>query len=374
MNLRALILSVFAVFALSVRGALTVAIESSVQNAARGTEIVFSGTLTNTSAVDKLFLNDIHATLNGSTATYVALQRNDFFANVPGILLPGETYTGPIFRLALDAASPADDYTGTLTLDGGTDIVAAATLASATFTVLSPDVSIVATDPSASEFGPDSGLFTITRTGGTGIALDVPFTISGSAVNGTTYESIPSTITIQGDTASAIVTITPIPDRIAQGERLAILSLSPSAAFNIGADPTAAVTIHDTPADAWRLQKFGANATDPAAMDTADWDGDGLANLIEYALDLAPTTPDLAAFPVPFEQGGYLYFSYVPNPAALDLTYAVEAATDLGTWSTADVEAVTVPDPIPPNRVTVRYRHPISLTDHIFLRLTVVRP
>jgi hypothetical protein len=134
------------------------------------------------------------------------------------------------------------------------------------------------------------------------------------------------------------------------------------------------VTIHDTPADAWRLEKFGVNANDPAAADAADWDADGLSNLTEYALDLAPKTPDRDALPVPFHEGDYVYFSYVPNPAAFDIVYAVEAATALGAWSAADVESITLPNPTPPNRVTVRYRHPISLTDHIFLRLNVARP
>jgi hypothetical protein len=99
----------------------------------------------------------------------------------------------------------------------------------------------------------------------------------------------------------------------------------------------------------------GANASDPIAADAADWDGDGLFNLTEYFLDLAPKTPDRDALPVPFQEGDYLYFSFVPNPAALDIIYAVEAATALGGWSTADVEPVTLPNPNPPNRVTVRY-------------------
>jgi hypothetical protein len=374
MNLRALILSAIGVFALPANGALTVALAPAVQNAARGTEVVFSGTLTNTSATDKIFLNDIHADLDESAAPFLVLQTNTFFANVPGILLPGETYTGPVFRVALAATAPAGDYSGTIALDGGADSVGVANLASTTFTVLSPAVDIVASDPDASEFGPNSSTFAITRTGATAIPLDLSLEISGGALNGTTYESIASAVTIPINAASATVILKPIPDHFPQGDRVATLSLIPSAAFNLGVSPSAVVTIHDTPADAWRLEKFGANANDSAAADSADWDLDGLSNLTEYALDLSPKTPDHDALPLPFQQGDYLYFSYVPNPAALDLTYTVEAATALGAWSVADVESVTLPSPNPPNRVTVRYRHPISLTDHIFLRLNVARP
>jgi len=47
-----------------------------------------------------------------------------------------------------------------------------------------PTVSILATDPSAAEAGPDPGEFTISRTGSTAQALTVYYTIAGSATNG----------------------------------------------------------------------------------------------------------------------------------------------------------------------------------------------
>jgi hypothetical protein len=82
--------------------------------------------------------------------------------------------------------------------------------------------------------------------------------ISGSALNGTTYEAIAPVVTIPIDAASATVTLAPILDHIPQGNRLATFSLIPSEAFNIGASSSATVTIRDTPADAWRLEKFGS--------------------------------------------------------------------------------------------------------------------
>ena len=374
MKRAAFLLAALGLLAISARAALTVTLAPGAQNAARGTEVVFAGTLTNTNASGKIFLNDLHATLSGAAAVQLSLKTNDFFANVPGILLPGESYTGPLFRIALGAAAPAADYTGTITFDGGADIFATANLASSGFTLLSPAVNLVATDPSAAELGPDSGTFTITRTGGTGIALPFVVAITGTAVNGTTYSAITPALTIASGAAATTVTITPLADNLAQGDRLATLSLSPSAAFNAGANTTASVTIHDKPADAWRFQKFGANANAPAAADTADWDRDGTANLVEYALDLAPQIPDRAALPVPFFSGGYLTFSYVPNATATDVLYAVQASTNFATWSAADVESVTIANPSPPNRVTVRYKNPVSLTSRVFLRLSITRP
>ena len=44
-----------------------------------------------------------------------SLSGNAFFVNVPGILLPGETYEGPLFRIALSNASSTTNYTGSIT-------------------------------------------------------------------------------------------------------------------------------------------------------------------------------------------------------------------------------------------------------------------
>ena len=278
-----------------------------------------------------------------------------------------------LFRVTLSAAAAPGNYAGTVVVKGGADIDASGDLASAQIAILSPAVSIVATDASASEAGPDPGTFTITRTGGTDLPLPVAYTVSGSAINGATYAAIPSVTIIPAGAASAAIFVTPIPDNIAQGDRLATLSLTASAAFNLGASTTDSVTIHDKPADQWRLQKFGAAANDPDAQDLADWDGDGITNIVEYALDLDPkiATPD--ALPQSTTSSGYLTYSYVPNPAATDLSYSVEASPDLVNWSTAHIEPVVVANPVPPNRVTVRYNIPISSLGRIFFRLHVTR-
>jgi hypothetical protein len=63
-----------------------------------GADAVFTGTLTNTGSPD-IFLNDINFSFTPPAGTYLTADRNFFFANVPGILSPGETYSGPIFSL-----------------------------------------------------------------------------------------------------------------------------------------------------------------------------------------------------------------------------------------------------------------------------------
>jgi hypothetical protein len=71
MYLRALILSVL-VSSRSPRMPRSPRARPAVQNAARGTGAVFSVRLANTSATEKVFLNDIHAVFVGSAATYLA--------------------------------------------------------------------------------------------------------------------------------------------------------------------------------------------------------------------------------------------------------------------------------------------------------------
>ena len=58
---------------------------------------------------------------------------------MPGILLPGETYTDVVFGVTLGAVAPPGDYYGTVTIFGGTNIFAASNLAGASFQVSLPD-------------------------------------------------------------------------------------------------------------------------------------------------------------------------------------------------------------------------------------------
>jgi hypothetical protein len=121
------------------RAGLTVSLSPSTRSGPGGIEIVFSGTLTNTSATQKVYLNGIHANLSGTAATYLTFEPNAFFANVPGILLPGETYSNSeIFRVLLSGLAPSGDYAGTVAIRGGMDIFATNNLGRASFVVSSP--------------------------------------------------------------------------------------------------------------------------------------------------------------------------------------------------------------------------------------------
>ena len=75
-----------------------------------------------------------------------------------------------------------------------------------------PFMSVTATDPIAgiiSGQSPDPGTFTFSRTGDTTSALTVDFTLSGSAINGTDYATLPTQITIPAGQLSTTLTVTP---------------------------------------------------------------------------------------------------------------------------------------------------------------------
>ena len=97
---------------------LIVTLAPSTRVAAPGGMVTFCGTIENTALVDA-FLNDIAFTFTPPAGTYLTADNNFFFANVPGVLLSGETYTGPIFRFVVAPNTPAGIYSGTVSLLGG---------------------------------------------------------------------------------------------------------------------------------------------------------------------------------------------------------------------------------------------------------------
>jgi hypothetical protein len=109
-----------------------------------------------------------------------------------------------------------------------------------------PVVSVTATDPDASEAGPDSGVFTFTRTGGNlAAALTVGFSRAGTATNTSDYANIGFSITIPANTAQVMVIINPVDDAAVEGPETVIVTITSGSGFIVGASGTATVTIAD---------------------------------------------------------------------------------------------------------------------------------
>lgn len=104
----------------------------------------------------------------------------------------------------------------------------------------------------------------------------------------------------------------------------------------------------------------------------ADPDGDSLPNLIEYALDLAPLTPNASdALSVQAADGNWICIYTRPRDRN-DLSYVVEASTDLVTWTTAGVTHQLASSTA--GTETWRATYPLDSASLIFFRLRITRP
>ncbi len=73
-----------------------------------------------------------------------------------------------------------------------------------------------------------------------------------------------------------------------------------------------------------------------------DDDGDGVSNLVEYALGTNPNAPTLSTWPAFTLQSGQSSISYMVNILLPDIDYALEVSPDLQTWAAVDAYPLTI--------------------------------
>ena len=124
-----------------------------------------------------------------------------------------------------------------------------------------------------------------------------------------------------------------------------------------------------TPLQNWRQSHFGTTANSGDSADDADPDGDGLPNLVEYALDTDPRnfSGGDPHGPVSATGSGYLTLTFLR--ARPDATYIVQASSDLDSWSNVAVNPGTVGQ-----TATVTDTEPLSSTPRRFIRLKISSP
>ena len=355
------------------RADLSFVLTPAVQMSARSNEVFFTGILKNTDPTNDLYLNSIQFIPNSNFTT----DSNVFFANVPGILSAGQTYSDVVFEVTINPAAPAGDYFGAVTILGGSNIFAVNNLATLPFQVSTIDVSITANVADAYKFGTQPGSFTIASVGGGDLNLVVNYVISGTASNGVNYSSITNIVTT-ADSIPSNITIVPLADGLVEGDKTVVLTLLNSTAYNLATPISATITIHDTPFNTWLLSEFGANANNAAISgDLADPDSDGIVNLLEYALNLNPNMASGTGLPtMEIDPAcGCLTLTYSKVLSAIDLTYTVEAASNpVGPWSTNGItQTVLGSDGVTQTNKASDAGNPISTSGKRFMHLRVTR-
>jgi pectate lyase len=89
----------------------------------------------------------------------------------------------------------------------------------------------------------------------------------------------------------------------------------------------------------WQMEQFApAQVSDPSiSSPNGSPAGDGVSNLVKYALGLPPLVPAAGVLtPLRIEKGNVL-LSYRRPPTATDVTYRAEVSSDLTTWSDQSV-------------------------------------
>jgi hypothetical protein len=239
-----------------------------------------------------------------------------------------------------------------------------------------PVVNVVANDPNASQSG-DPGQFTVQRNGAPAAALTVRYSLSGTASNGVDYVALTNFVTIAGLSSNATITVSPLVNLGATTNQTVQLTLVPDNTYLTGALASATVTIAPslTTYETWRATKFTAGEQLDANISgqTADPDGDGLKNLLEYALNLEPKAPSAMPGGVPVSD--HLTLTYPRRKPPTDIAYRVEVTGSVaGGWTTNGVtEQVT---PIDATFDSVKAIDPASIASNLsrFIRLKVSQP
>ncbi len=181
------------------------------------------------------------------TVTGTAAPGNDYVA------LPGSATIAANLNAVLLTVTPINDLiaecpeTVVLTVTPGSGY-AIASPSSATVTIADdelPTVSVVATQPNASETGPTNGVFTLTRGGCSNGTLVVNYTISGTASNGVDFNALNGVATFADGSSTASVIVRPINDNVPECAETVTLTIASNASYIVGSPNAATVTIAD---------------------------------------------------------------------------------------------------------------------------------
>jgi hypothetical protein len=197
-----------------------------------------------------------------------------------------------------------------------------------------PQFAVVASDAVAGEFGPTPGRFSVVLLSGTNASpLSVAFAISGTAVPGVDYAALPASVTIAPGAVATNIYVNPLGGNLSTNAATVTLTLTPNANYLFSPLTNATVSILDRPINNWLRANFtpSEQANPLISGDAANPDGDGLPNLLEYALGFSPKSAN--ANPLsPATTNGAFQITYPQSTTAVDVNLLAEWSPDLVNW------------------------------------------
>jgi hypothetical protein len=199
------------------------------------------------------------------TLAGTATKGSDYSDPGTSVTIPAGATSVTIPLIAIEDALQEPAETVVLTVATGPGYALGA-VSAATVTIADNDlVTIAATTPTAKEgTAPTAGAFTISRAGSTSASLVVGIAFSGTAAT-SRYSVSPagSTVTIAAGKSTAVVTITPINDSIAEGTQTVVATLQPGAAYSLGGTAADVVSIVDDDVPTVTVTASDAIASEP---------------------------------------------------------------------------------------------------------------
>ena len=302
------------------------------------TNLVYTVTRTGSTANAMTVNFSVGGTASFTEPDYTQTGAATFTATSGTVVIPGGSSTATVTINPSADTTVEPDETVDLTVTSGTGYtVGAPSAASGTITNDDADVSVAVSPGSVAEDGATNLVYTFTRTGFTGGALTVNFSVGGSADFGASPNDYTQTgaasftpttgsVTFGAGNSTATVTVNPETDTTIETDETVILTLTSGAGYNISSPSSATGTITNDDADV-------SVAVAPASVAE-----DGATNLVYTFTRTGFTGGPLT---VNFSVGGSATFGVSPDDytqtGATTYTTTTGTVTFTGTNSTATV-------------------------------------
>ncbi len=177
--------------------------------------------------------------------TGTATAGGDYTAIAANVVFPGGSTSVTLPVSVIDDALAEESETVFVAIAAGPYSIGTPSSATVTIADNEPSVSIVATDASAAEAGPDAGTIVFTRTGSVAAPLTLNVSVGGSATSGSDYAAFAFPVVIPAGDSTTTITVLPVDDASSEGNETVSLTLNTASGYRISGASQATVTIAD---------------------------------------------------------------------------------------------------------------------------------